>query len=203
MCLIVCVHNTVPKCLSMCVEALITRCKRLSPNPNSAPSLCLVALPHASYQQGQFGYARPGTGTRSAAVRLPLASTRRRPLPIRSADSGAEPSVKPAITLSAKAFSHLNKMREDLNQDLCLRIGVRQGGCSGMSYAMDFEQRTNVRSDDSLIDYEGFTMVCDPKSLLYLYGMQLDYSDALIGGGFSFSNPNATSTCGCGKSFAA
>ena len=45
--------------------------------------------------------------------------------------------------------------------------------------------------------------VCDPKSLLYLYGMQLDYSDALIGGGFSFSNPNATSTCGCGKSFAA
>ena len=48
-----------------------------------------------------------------------------------------------------------------------------------------------------------FVAVCDPKSLLFLYGMQLDYSDALIGGGFSFSNPNASSTCGCGKSFAA
>ncbi|MCO5583647.1 hypothetical protein L7F22_037560 [Adiantum nelumboides] len=125
-----------------------------------------------------------------------------RPLSIR-ASLGTEQSVKPAITLSTKALGHLNKMRTDSTQDLCLRIGVRQGGCSGMSYTMDFDQRSNIRSDDSVIDYEGFTMVCDPKSLLYLYGMQLDYSDALIGGGFSFSNPNATSTCGCGKSFAA
>ena len=53
------------------------------------------------------------------------------------------------------------------------------------------------------VDFLFHFTVCDPKSLLYLYGMQLDYSDALIGGGFSFSNPNATSTCGCGKSFAA
>ena len=103
--------------------------------------------------------------------------------------------IKPAILLSEKALKHLNKMRAERNEDLCLRIGVRQGGCSGMSYIMDFDQQANTRADD-------FTIVCDPKSLLFLYGMQLDYSDALIGGGFSFTNPNATSTCGCGKSVA-
>lgn len=111
--------------------------------------------------------------------------------------------IKPAILLSEKALKHLNKMRAERNEDLCLRIGVRQGGCSGMSYIMDFEQKENTRPDDSVINYDGFRIVCDPKSLLFLYGMQLDYSDALIGGGFSFTNPNATSTCGCGKSFAA
>lgn len=66
-----------------------------------------------------------------------------------------------------------------------------------MSYTMDFEDRANKRPDDSIIEYEGFEIVCDPKSLLFIFGMQLDYSDALIGGGFSFKNPNATQTCGC------
>ncbi|CAI5472569.1 unnamed protein product [Closterium sp. Yama58-4] len=115
----------------------------------------------------------------------------------------AAPSVTPAITLSEKALAHLTKMRAELNKDLLLRIGVRQGGCSGFSYVMDFEERANIQEGDSIVDYQGFSMVCDPKSLLFLYGMRLDYSDALIGGGFSFSNPNASSTCGCGKSFAA
>ena len=71
-----------------------------------------------------------------------------------------------------------------------------------MSYLMDFEQEANVKPEDSVIEYDGqFRLVCDPKSLLYLFGMQLDYSDALIGGGFQFQNPNAQDTCGCGKSF--
>jgi iron-sulfur cluster assembly protein len=71
-----------------------------------------------------------------------------------------------------------------------------------MSYMMDFEAPENVKSSDSVMDYDGqFKLVCDPKSLLYLFGMQLDYSDALIGGGFQFHNPNATDSCGCGKSF--
>jgi iron-sulfur cluster assembly protein len=94
-------------------------------------------------------------------------------------------------------------MRSELKKDLLLRIGVRQGGCSGFSYAMDFEEKSNIKATDTITEYSGISMVCDPKSLLYLYGMRLDYSDALIGGGFSFSNPNASSTCGCGKSFAA
>ncbi|KAG0454699.1 hypothetical protein HPP92_023991 [Vanilla planifolia] len=110
-------------------------------------------------------------------------------------------STAPAITLTNKALSHLSKMRDEKKEDLCLRIGVKQGGCSGMSYTMEFENRANTRSDDSIIEHNGFIIVCDPKSLLYLYGMQLDFSDALIGGGFSFKNPNATKTCGCGKSF--
>jgi len=113
------------------------------------------------------------------------------------------PTLPPAISLSEKALSHIKRMRNESGKDLTLRVGVRQGGCSGMSYVMEFEERTNIREEDSLIEQEDFTMVCDPKSLLYLFGMQLDYSDALIGGGFSFQNPNASSTCGCGKSFAA
>lgn len=109
----------------------------------------------------------------------------------------------PAISLTDNALKHLNKMRSDRTEDLCLRIGVKQGGCSGMSYTMEFEDRAKTRPDDSIIEYNGFVIVCDPKSLLFVFGMQLDFSDALIGGGFSFKNPNATQTCGCGKSFAA
>ncbi|KAK7318528.1 hypothetical protein RJT34_03231 [Clitoria ternatea] len=131
---------------------------------------------------------------------------RPKPLSIRSLSLPAAPSseaLAPAISLTDNALRHLNKMRSERNENLCLRIGVRQGGCSGMSYTMDFEDRANARPDDSIIEYEGFVIVCDPKSLLFLFGMQLDYSDALIGGGFSFKNPNATQTCGCGKSFTA
>ncbi|XP_004504011.1 iron-sulfur assembly protein IscA, chloroplastic [Cicer arietinum] len=127
-----------------------------------------------------------------------------KPLSIRSVSIPAAPAsgaVAPAISLTDNALSHLNKMRSERSQDLCLRIGVKQGGCSGMSYTMDFEDKANTRPDDSIIEYQGFVIVCDPKSLLFIFGMQLDYSDALIGGGFSFKNPNATQTCGCGKSF--
>ncbi|OIW18195.1 hypothetical protein TanjilG_31315 [Lupinus angustifolius] len=112
-------------------------------------------------------------------------------------------AVAPAISLTDDALKHLNKMRSERSEDLCLRIGVKQGGCSGMSYTMDFEDRAKTRPNDSVIEYKGFVIVCDPKSLLFIFGMQLDYSDALIGGGFSFKNPNASQTCGCGKSFAA
>ncbi|MEB3266677.1 MAG: iron-sulfur cluster assembly accessory protein [Cyanobacteriota bacterium] len=88
-----------------------------------------------------------------------------------------------------------------------LRVGVRSGGCSGMSYTMDFIDRAAILDDDERYIYEpndapAFEVVCDPKSLLYIYGMQLDFSTALIGGGFNFTNPNATQTCGCGSSFA-
>ena len=71
-----------------------------------------------------------------------------------------------------------------------------------MSYHMDFEEEANVRPEDMVMEYDGgFKLVCDPKSGLYLFGMRLDYSGALIGGGFQFHNPNAASSCGCGKSF--
>ncbi|NES99698.1 MAG: iron-sulfur cluster assembly accessory protein [Sphaerospermopsis sp. SIO1G2] len=105
------------------------------------------------------------------------------------------------ILLSEAALRQVKSLQAQQGKDLCLRVGVRQGGCSGMSYMMDFEDITKTTSQDEVFDYDGFKIVCDRKSLLYLYGLMLDYSDAMIGGGFQFTNPNASQTCGCGKSF--
>ena len=105
------------------------------------------------------------------------------------------------ILLTETALKHVLALREKQGKDLYLRVGVRQGGCSGMSYMMDFEDPSKVREDDQVFDYDGFKIICDPKSMLYLYGLVLDYSDAMIGGGFQFTNPNASQSCGCGKSF--
>lgn len=109
----------------------------------------------------------------------------------------------PAITLTDNALVHLQKLRDESGgANILLRMGVKSGGCSGMSYNMDFETDDNIRPDDAVMSYEGgFRLVCDPKSLLYLFGLRLDYSSALVGGGFQFHNPNAESSCGCGKSF--
>ncbi len=110
-------------------------------------------------------------------------------------------SAKRGIQLSQAALQHLQALQQQQGNDLYLRVGVRQGGCSGMSYMMDFEAESNISEKDEVFDYDGFKIVSDPKSLLYLYGLMLDYSNALIGGGFQFTNPNAAQTCGCGKSF--
>ncbi|MEB3332343.1 MAG: iron-sulfur cluster assembly accessory protein [Synechococcaceae cyanobacterium] len=105
------------------------------------------------------------------------------------------------------AMKQLASLVQQQGTGCVLRVGVRSGGCSGRSYTMDFIAADGIRDDDEVYLYEpaeapGFRVVCDPKSLLYIYGMQLDFSTALIGGGFNFSNPNATQTCGCGSSFA-
>jgi iron-sulfur cluster assembly protein len=109
--------------------------------------------------------------------------------------------VERGIQLTPTAFKHIKMLQEQQGKELCLRVGVRQGGCSGMSYMMDFEEPGQISNSDEVFDYDGFQIVCDPKSLLYLYGLVLDYSNAMIGGGFEFTNPNAAQTCGCGKSF--
>ena len=72
--------------------------------------------------------------------------------------ASAVEGLKPAISLTESALKHLNKMRTERGEDLCLRIGVKQGGCSRMSYTMDFENRANARPDDSTIEYEGFAI---------------------------------------------
>ncbi|XP_044470155.1 iron-sulfur assembly protein IscA, chloroplastic [Mangifera indica] len=172
----------------MAFSALTSRSPALLRLPNHSPSV-------AGHQSSaSLRFSRSNIGRRlSFSVRS-------------SSTPVAVPPVEglsPAISLTENALKHLNKMRFERSEDLCLRIGVKQGGCSGMSYTMEFESRANARPDDSVMEYDGFVIVCDPKSLLFLFGMQLDYSDALIGGGFSFKNPNATQTCGCGKSFAA
>ncbi|CAK7337800.1 unnamed protein product [Dovyalis caffra] len=314
--------------------------------PSNSP---LLRLPNSTTKTLSFSSSPHSLSFRFSTSNL----NRRNPsLSLRSTSSPAAPpaeGVAPAISVTENALKHLNRMKNDRSEDLCLRIGVKQGGCSGMSYTMDFENRANARPDDSIIECNGFVIglhgtiirissillsycrqsndvilyeevdklikvdgyncfiwgikassgsikptsvsrriktpevwtaeandrgkntfqpkasltssfmigkdkncgakpdltsinrvirsqsavtrwqpadvtmqeacrvfkllysayvkqdyaFCDPKSLLFIFGMQLDYSDALIGGGFSFKNPNATKTCGCGKSFAA
>jgi iron-sulfur cluster assembly accessory protein len=111
------------------------------------------------------------------------------------------------ILITDSAMRQLATLLPQQGEGKVLRVGVRSGGCSGMSYTMDFIDAAEIRDDDERYVYEpagatSFTVVSDPKSLLYIYGMQLDFSSALIGGGFNFTNPNATQTCGCGSSFA-
>ena len=82
-----------------------------------------------------------------------------------------------------------------------LRVGVKGGGCSGLSYEVQFDD--TVKEYDRVYEIEGVKVVCDSKSFIYLDGMAIDYSKELVGGGFKFINPNATGTCGCGTSFSA
>jgi len=105
------------------------------------------------------------------------------------------------ITLTEPAVKQIKILKNNCDNEVYLRIGVKQGGCSGMSYSMNFENISTLREIDEVLILDNFSVACDPKSLLYLYGLSLDYSSELIGGGFQFSNPNATQTCGCGKSF--
>ena len=121
-----------------------------------------------------------------------------------STETLAAPAVDDkGILISEKALIQLKALREQQGGDMLLRVGVTNGGCSGMSYKMDFATPESITEKDEVYDYDGFRVVCDPKSLLYIYGLMLDYSNELIGGGFQFTNPNATATCGCGKSFSA
>ncbi len=111
------------------------------------------------------------------------------------------------ILITGNAMDQLGRLCREQGPDKLLRVGVRSGGCSGMSYTMDFVPSSNIEKADEIYEYKApdgavFRVVCDPKSLLYIYGMQLDFSNELIGGGFNFTNPNATQTCGCGSSFA-
>lgn len=92
-------------------------------------------------------------------------------------------------------------MRQDNRpEDSFIRVGVEGGGCSGLSYKLEFDHQ--LRDDDKVFEDKGVRIVCDKKSFLYLVGTQLDFSDGLNGKGFTFNNPNASRTCGCGESFA-
>ncbi len=111
------------------------------------------------------------------------------------------------ILITNDAIEQISNLLKNQTDKKALRVGVRSGGCSGMSYTMDFIGGDEINVDDKVYDYslnseQTFQVVCDPKSLLYIYGMQLDFSKELIGGGFNFVNPNASQTCGCGSSFA-
>ena len=111
------------------------------------------------------------------------------------------------VLITNEALQQISTLLNNQSTSKALRVGVRSGGCSGMSYTMDFIKLEEINPDDKIYEYsisktEKFKVICDPKSLLYIYGMQLDFSKDLIGGGFNFINPNASQTCGCGSSFA-
>ena len=92
--------------------------------------------------------------------------------------------------------------QQELDADnIRLRVGVKGGGCSGFSYNLDLTEQE--RETDEKFDQHGITVVCDPKSYLYLNGTTVDFKDEVMGRGFVFNNPNATSSCGCGSSFSA
>lgn len=108
------------------------------------------------------------------------------------------------VTISNNALSHVLTLMEQSGlstQTHKLRVGVKGGGCSGLSYTMDFDEIVNIQSDDVFEVGNGLQIIVDKKSLLYLIGTELNYSDGLNGKGFEWVNPNASRTCGCGESF--
>jgi iron-sulfur cluster assembly protein len=105
------------------------------------------------------------------------------------------------INISESASSKILSLKteEGKPSEAFLRVEVKKGGCSGLSYKMDFD--TALRDGDKAFEAHGQKIVVDSQSLLYLIGMELDYSGGLNGKGFVFNNPNATKNCGCGSSF--
>jgi iron-sulfur cluster assembly protein len=106
------------------------------------------------------------------------------------------------ITVSDNAKLQLESLKKESHApvDSFLRVGVESGGCSGLSYKMDFD--TQLTPEDKVFEDKGVKIVVDRKSFLYLVGTELDYSGGLNGKGFNFHNPNANRTCSCGDSFA-
>jgi iron-sulfur cluster assembly protein len=106
------------------------------------------------------------------------------------------------ITLTESAKEKALKLFSESNlnpTESFIRVGVKGGGCSGLSYVLDFD--SEVKPGDQEFEDKGIKIVCDRKSLLYLLGTELDHSDGLNGKGFEFKNPNAQRVCGCGESF--
>ncbi|MEZ4776379.1 MAG: iron-sulfur cluster assembly accessory protein [Bacteroidia bacterium] len=108
----------------------------------------------------------------------------------------------PVITLTESAVTELKSIREkeQIPANKYLRLGVKGGGCAGMSYILDFDEKQDF---DDLLDIDGIAVVLDRRHALYLAGMEVDYQYGLNDRGFIFNNPNAKSSCGCGTSFSA
>lgn len=106
------------------------------------------------------------------------------------------------VTISEEAkLKVLDLLRED-NKDpnvFNIRVGVKGGGCSGLSYVLEFDD--TILDTDEVFEDKGIKILCDKKSLLYLWGTELKYTDGLNGKGFEWVNPNASRVCGCGSSF--
>ncbi len=109
------------------------------------------------------------------------------------------PDTQEFVSITPLASEEVKKLIAQENKSgVGLRLGVKGGGCSGLSYDLGFSPQ---EESDTVIKHAGFQVFMDPKSLIYLKGMQLDFQGGLQGKGFVFVNPNAKSTCGCGESF--
>jgi iron-sulfur cluster assembly protein len=110
-------------------------------------------------------------------------------------------TITTPVTITEGAIKELQKLmaKEDFDQSQVLRVGVKGGGCSGMSYILGFDQKQEADVDFSI---EGIPCVMNKSHEIYLYGMMIDWQDGLNNRGFTFKNPNASATCGCGTSFA-
>ena len=114
----------------------------------------------------------------------------------------ATPSSIQPITLTEGALRQLQRIRteKEVPEDHGLRIGVKGGGCSGSSYMLGFDTQ---KEQDTVYDIGGLKVLMEKAHAIYLLGMEIDWVEGLNNRGFSFNNPNATDTCGCGTSFSA
>lgn len=105
------------------------------------------------------------------------------------------------VSLTERAARQVRKIisEEDLEDNLYLRVAVEGGGCSGLSYKLGLDHRTE---EDEIIESQGIEILVDPRHMMYLEGISIDYPDGLDARGFTFDNPNASESCGCGSSFA-
>jgi iron-sulfur cluster assembly protein len=114
--------------------------------------------------------------------------------------STISPADLAVVSMTSRAADKLKEIiTKQGRDDLALRVYVTPGGCSGFSYGMTFAE--GREEDDTLIEQDGVRIVVDPMSAMYIKGSEIDFVDALMGGGFALRNPNAVSSCGCGQSF--
>lgn len=112
-----------------------------------------------------------------------------------------ELQIQSEIKITEKASREIRRIMDEnkIPSDFGLRVGVKGGGCSGLTYTLGFDGE--IKDGDTVIENDGVKLFVDGKSLFYLTGTELDFSDGLNGKGFVFNNPNASKTCGCGESF--
>lgn len=122
-------------------------------------------------------------------------------MPDTAADTSIDTSPVLLTETAAREIRTIIQQQELDAQKVRLRVGVKGGGCSGFSYILDLTE--SQKEHDELIEQHGIKVIIDPKSLLYLSGVTIDFKDEIMGRGFVFNNPNASATCGCGSSFSA
>lgn len=108
-----------------------------------------------------------------------------------------------SISITERAADRIKQIREEqqIAEDALLRVGVVSGGCSGLTYDLEFDTKENPDKEEQQFEDNGIKLIVDMRSFLYLSGTELDYTDGLNGEGFHFHNPNANRTCSCGESF--